>query len=716
MDLNSQAVTRFSPGVLAALEYYLTQAPTADYISLQGYDVTELSDSIQQMLGRLSCARQVNFSNNSIRLLPPDLSSAIPNVKWLDISLNKFTSMHDVIQGLLSMPRLEHLKISLPSEEEEKLAGRLKNLITLNGVCLTPPKSIPIEKDAPAGRYEVLDKRDGAQGVVRYESNRPTWSEGIHKLEPWNINRTAQYDLLYQQCCDVTEDTRCHNKTEFEDLKKLIISQLKAKEKNEPNILKQQIHRFNAESLLLEYCNEELVRTLSNTLTNAQIHLNSKNLLLSLLSLHQEYSRLMTNASLVMNAMQEDGDKHIEALRADLLREIERNEHFQKQAEQNDLKRIIIGADGRIDKTGRQSMKMSGKDDVRSNDFVRSPDGLSLLRKIEVPSGTTTPDSGFSKHFAKSVHDVQARNSLLENLGASALPLKDFKRLINQLMKFKRESKSHHEQLRLPKETMEQSLYSFVSKNIESDAKYTPDVLRHDKEGAVRSKVLSVFESVMKYSKSDIDVEVFSLILRHELDENFWHTHEALKHDTLEILKQALHNSRQISNNKNPDDVFSELLDYQQATYILKVLFPGQDVTPTLRVLFCQQIKNMKKKGILGEGFDWSPSRIPTGENFKISGHEILNNILRANLQRHRQAIAPFVEAFRHVDEHDHAGVINDIQLKLVIAACANHLDEIAEKNILERLDPAGHRLCFFNDVIAVLAQPVIPGMWWRGA
>ncbi|KAL0219511.1 hypothetical protein P9112_005164 [Eukaryota sp. TZLM1-RC] len=101
-------------------------------------DCSGLTD-MESILPQLSVFTDLTYLHlyqNKFHCLPKDLS-CLSELETLDLSNNKFSAVEDVIDGLLSLPKLKHLFIHFENpKDEEEIALRMDTLSSLNGISL----------------------------------------------------------------------------------------------------------------------------------------------------------------------------------------------------------------------------------------------------------------------------------------------------------------------------------------------------------------------------------------------------------------------------------------------------------------------------------------------------------------------------------------------------------------------------------------------------
>jgi hypothetical protein len=629
-----------------AVEYYLKRAPNAQYVSLQGFDLTDLVPVMAQ-LARLREMLTLNLAHNALWRLPEDMSS-LARLETLDLSRNRFATASLVLKGLYSLPSLRHLKIHLPEAEEENLVATLSGLVTLNGIRLdggeggvaspgnaasshrigaTPEPQSGQDLELPAAAEASMDPRIAA-AAAREELRVRTLAEtrgyagpatghgagsGVpYKLEPWTSATSAEYRRLQQLCSKVAGPIA--NPGEYDDFHGTVVSHLRARLKADKDALRQQVHQFHAASLLLEYANEEVARASSKF--GPELHA-------ALRALADANSKALQTASNVMLALQDDRDRKVTAIQKDLTAE------------------LVLSEYTRVNAAAGETALVDFQEAMRDEERMVRRKG----QVMDLPS-------------------------------------------LKQTMRLVVDSKIRHDranvEARLPKETLEQHIYTYFT-------------TRFSAREAIRSAVASVLSSIAAHAGGDLDVAVFGRMVHMDIDEGYWTVHHTLKSAIYDAVFSVLSGR---GAERSASDIISGVLHERQSEEVLRALFPTEDVSWRLRGVVA-----VMRRLIIDRGDDPNFVTRPT-----IGYREFAFTVLKQELEQRLRDVKPVVTLFRELDQ-DRTGVIDGVQMRILIDKLAPGLGGDKETDLLTAVDPFGNNVILFSDVVSVMAR--FRRVWW---
>lgn len=105
--------------------------PDTTQVSLEDLCITDLTEFVP-LLAELKNLTRLTLANNRLQELPIDLST-LRKVEYLDLRNNPFHDVELVLSGLVSLPSLKHLHITLPETAEDEIIVSIIGLESLNG-------------------------------------------------------------------------------------------------------------------------------------------------------------------------------------------------------------------------------------------------------------------------------------------------------------------------------------------------------------------------------------------------------------------------------------------------------------------------------------------------------------------------------------------------------------------------------------------------------
>jgi Ca2+-binding EF-hand superfamily protein len=208
-----------------------------------------------------------------------------------------------------------------------------------------------------------------------------------------------------------------------------------------------------------------------------------------------------------------------------------------------------------------------------------------------------------------------------------------------------------------PRQTMEQHMYLYLAQKYQSRSKSI-------------QKATDIVGGLKKYC-DDIDVLLFTKILRNECDENYRFLHDQVRETITEMVKQR----------SKTDEIKSNVWND-----IIKFVYDEKDSESILNY-----IKTQKKA------------------TDSLNCADFINYILYFQLKSHEKYISKFNQLFKTVDT-DSDGVISEEEF---IELCKKFELEINMQEIykfLQVLDPYGTQQILYSDCVAVFSTELVSG------
>ena len=573
-------------------------------------------------LALLRNMKTLNLAHNKITRLPEDLSS-LEKVENLDLSHNPIASAAAVIRGLFSLKKLKHLKIALPEDEEDQIVATLSHLVSLNGITL----------DVEAHGGATDERTDTVQGLLQ-SVRRGT---GVAVPRGYTVVETsAREQLNYKPWTgeDVDAAFALHaavanvsremsHPDEHADYIHLVNSHLKSRTKSETDYIKCSMQQFNAKCLLLEYSFDELVRA------SARFGPELSNALERVYKYHLE---LVAQASTVMAVQQEDKERKISALQEDLAKEILMKERANTNASHPEYadEQFRVGRHGQP-----ASPHVAGGESSRIADEAATRQGLGSDKEI--------------------------------------MNVSELRALVKLLMDSKKKHDLANVDAQLPPETVEQHVYSFLFARTKNDEE-------------IKKRVATIFKSVKHHSRTELDIEIFSLILKHELEEAYWERFEAQKSSTYDAIHSTILSSP--ANGRERGSELDGFVAEDQAKSVVDILVPHTH--SERHVQLTRAVVRALSRNEAAE------------DSYHISYKDLGGVILRYFLSVHLTAIRPYAIQFRRVDV-ERTGVIEVQQFRTLLQLIFPGLPQTTVHELVQAADPFRNNLLTFSQFMAVL-------------
>jgi hypothetical protein len=596
------------------MRHYLNQGINAEYVSLQHYGISDLVPYVAQ-LSLLRNMKTLNVAHNKITRLPEDLSS-LEKLENLDLSHNPIASAAAVIRGLFSLKKLRHLKVTLPEDEEDQIVAALGHLSTLNGITLDVEARGGATEERTDSSQALLQSVRRGTGVAVPRGYTVIETSAREKLDfkPWTGEDVDAAFALHASVAQVSRDMS--HPDEHADYVHLINSHLRSKTKGDSDYIKQSMHQFNAKSLLLEYSFDELVRASARF---------GPELAHALESIYNYHLALVAQASTVMAVMQEDKERVVSALQEDLAKELLIKERMNAAS---------AGNTDYADDQFRSHRHQTGAEPSRISDEATARQGLGSDKQL--------------------------------------MSISELRALIKLLMDSKKKHDSANFDARLPPETLEQHIYSFLFVRTKNDEE-------------IKKRVTTIFKSVKHHSRSELDIEIFSLILKHEVEESFWERFEAQKSSTYDAIHSTILASDGFQTRGEALDGF---VTEDQAKAVVDILVPHSHSERHIQLT--RAVVRALSRSEAAE------------DSYHISYKDLGGVILRYFLSVHLTAIRPFAIQFRRLDS-ERTGVIEAQQFRTLLNNIFPGLPPLAAQDLFAAADPFRNNLITFSQYITVL-------------
>jgi hypothetical protein len=284
--------------------------------------------------------------------------------------------------------------------------------------------------------------------------------------------------------------------------------------------------------------------------------------------------------------------------------------------------------------------------------------------------------------------------------GGRELTLRQLLEFINELYASKEKYDTKCREAKLPRETMEQHLYTYLNQ-------------KYGLKSLIIEWASAVMAAVKKYADDDNDVAVFGKILRNEIDEEFRIVQKQLKDTVAELLRVYLKGKYPL---KSEDEV-SKLLKKRMASSvyeeewvdIIKYMYNHEDsVTLIMKCkdLIASQTKAEEmNKPARGRGR--AAVEAEAKESGKMAYVDFLKVLLDFQLKGHEKFLLKFMKLFRQFDK-DKNGVINEEEFRqLIIATDPNKTDQEIQ-DLLNLVDPHNNQQISFSECVNFLSSDLV--------
>jgi len=670
-------------------------------------------------LSRFKSLTELDLSENLLTFLPFSLKE-ISTVQSLNISGNLFQDLSATVKSLQTLPNLVKLSINLEDKDSVKLVlDSLPRLQILNEQEIEPEPAQ--ERDVPP---EVLEK-DSPKPNVEPELK----GEPLHIVKPGNYQENVENELrVTSRFPDIPPELNEENSEFKQELITFhMIRNLRSlyEPDSKPKLTSQISQKLSA----LKF---DLVKPLSDhTLPEAgktAVKLKARYELLDMCICNMleiqpdpEYKKIWEEIKKGHDEIVENLLKIVLSMKPDLERSVSwyKTELDKMKKEMKDTLEIVNKLNDEIQLHNHEKEEMRLKFEYEKSQLLsmRSPISNGSQRKQITTTqpqlsqnsqnfhseNLVTPSVKFSPEGLRDT-SVNMRNSpktqgKYDSASKShTLSLKQLKEVIQDIYVKKRLYDSKCLESKLPKENMEQYLYTYLNQ-------------QYGLKNLILDWTKSILEGLAKYSMIDSEVALFGKILRNECEEGFQYTFAQTKNDIIEILKGIMRTRRKYITEQELNGVIEEIMrgTVNEEIYneIVKNLCNPQDYPIVIQKIREKIIKSTK----IDQKLDKMSTRQrkemreiePTPKKIeqKIMFADLQNLLLEYILVRHELNIKKFAEMFRKIDEYG-SGILNESEFKKLVSMLRIEISPIVINKMLATLDPYQNQKITFSDCLTV--------------
>jgi len=286
--------------------------------------------------------------------------------------------------------------------------------------------------------------------------------------------------------------------------------------------------------------------------------------------------------------------------------------------------------------------------------------------------------------------------------------LKQMRDLIDELYISKLRHDAKCAEALLPRETMEQHLYTSFN------TKYGLKTL-------ILEYANASLDGIRRYSMEDNDVAVFGCILRNEVDEEFRFVQKQLKQTVFELLRVYIKGKQPLKS----DAAVAELLIKRSHGFILE-----EEWSDIVRYMYAQEdaavlIVRVREVALVARaaraaGAEARPAYMPRRSAYpapppkppshKLSYLSFVKVLLDFQLSGHQQFLGPFLRLFRDIDP-EAKGVIDELGFRRLVLQLDPSKEEEDVLGMLATVDPHNHAQMTYSDCVATLSAELVAAL-----
>jgi len=638
------------------LNFLLQHDAHTDTVHLEYSDIHDLG-ALMADLRSFPNLRELFIHGNRLTGLPPDLSG-LRRLEKMDIRGNPFKpeDIQDVAASLSTIPNLKHLFMTLKTElDEDALFSFLPKLETINGTTIPQPSSAAgPDRELGAGAEATAISEQEFDAVVDL-------FESISVLQP-SQESSERFDTHADIVMGRLDD----------DIGALV---------DDKDVFMRQNLALQARSQLYGVCWDEIVGQLD--LAGHPLGGPVRELRRAMDDIIGKYKGLVEDVSSTYKKDISDKEAMLDGAERETTEMLEGAEEMEKQFREREE-----GLKADWERERRALLQEIAA--LKSG----APAGSVSVRAISPGMGgmgPMSPETGL----------MSTQGTLPKpKPGGRELTLRQLLDFVNELYSSKEKYDTKCRDAKLPRETMEQHLYTYLNQ-------------KYGLKSLIIEWASAVMAAVKKFADVDNDVAVFGKILRNEIDEEFRIVQKQLKDTVTELLRVYLKGKYPL---KSEDEV-SKLCKKRQgsAVYeeewvdIIKYMYNHEDsVTLIMKckdLIASQQKAEQMNRPARGRG---RQSREEEERDAgKLAFVDFLKVLLDFQLKGHEKFLLKFMKLFRQFDK-DKNGVINEEEFRQLIIATDPKKNDSEIQDLLNMVDPHNNQQISFSECVNFLSSDLV--------
>ena len=662
----------------------------------------------------------IDLSKNNLTSLPNDLSN-FQNLQNLDLSDNPFINYQNVGLSLSTIPNLEILKIDLSTQENAYfILSQLPNLKYLNDKPVKEEEKSPIdindkEADSSSLKNEIPNFNSITQRITNKLNQKKQSTdlfytefqkvlkgqiEKINNLDE-NVPNYIYTAYVYQAKLEIYYylQNKCLNmisgKIDFDVIN--ILKDINNFIKNNYNDTIGLIQKIGPkfEEIISGYQNtlkekDEQIEELNNNLGQIQFELNNKDnytnqILEENKILKDRCSELRDNQNqnptnyLINNNSNNNKNRYISTNQTS--NTFSQNPNYQPI---NNKETNLL-----IKNLQEQKISKSPKN-INSKKYI-SKTNNSQGKVKKNPNENIQKDITPTISYQPSTSNLSQANNQKDNkimigpINKRTLTLKSLLEMINEIYNSKFQRDKQLISSRLPKETLEQHMYSYFNK-------------KYGLKNLIIEYASAIINGIRKFSKENSEVCLFGKILRNELEEEEILIVSKLKTAISQFLTLYFQNKFPLKNKGDIDQMVNKAklsnLTEEQWTSIINYIFSSNEND---LINLNEKIQNYIVKNNIQDN--------------SISYQKFIQIVIEFQIRVRENYLKNFNDIFKQVDI-DRNGILSDNEfVKLIEMLNIYQNQEEFEnqmQNMMSQLDPFQSKIFIYSDIINVLSKEMI--------
>ena len=697
-------------------------------LNLCNKNITDENDIFKELISSYPNIINLDISDNQITFLPEDLSP-LSKLQFLDIQGNPFTDFNKLVNALTTLPSLINLNISLNEQEQVKLIfEKLPNLEILNEKKIKEELN-QMEQNENENENENEEENNNEMNLDMNRNNIKENNENenmnlidINDEEIKNISlqdEIPNFNDIYKKISEKFKSIQKNNdfKDEFQALIKNEINKINSNfDNNTPNYIyssnvvesQLSIYSFFTQKFL-EFLDTQNEKDISDLIKD--IHNNIAKSYTILLKIIYKLYPILNEKIQMLKIQLNEAIKHNNNVFLEL------NENESKIKEDSKNKEKIINSyedkinllESKIKQLENENNLMSEKLFSAAKNMANQSDKNFQINSYQndysnnnfIKPGLTNNNNYHYKmnnnYYENMNNSINNNNSLIQTSPVCnrVFTIKMMKEIINDIYNSKAEYDKKSEENKLPKETMEQHMYTYLNQ-------------KYGLKSIIIEWASNIINGIKIFSSEDSEICLFGKILRNEIEENARLIFSNIQKSILEYLKYYIKKKRHYISAKEVSKILKEkkngMLSEEEWKEIVNYLYNEEDskileerINDIIQKKYFKSKLDTDRKLTREEIIQLSKLK----EEYNIPFKDLVKILHEFQIKQREKQLKNFVNIFKSVDK-DNNGVINEEEFVNLLYNMNIFGDNLKQKivELLTQIDPYNNKQITFSECV----------------
>ena len=690
-------------------------------LNLCNKNITDENDIFKELISSYPNIINLDISDNQITFLPEDLSP-LSKLQFLDIQGNPFTDFNKLVDALTTLPSLINLNISLNEQEQVKLIfEKLPNLEILNEKKIKEELN-QMEQNENENENENEEENNNEMNLDMNRNN----------IEENNENENMNLiDINDEEIKNISLQDEIPN---FNDIYKKISEKFKSIQKNNDfkdefqALIKNEINKINS-----NFDNNTPNYIYSSNVVESQLSIysfftqkfNEKDISDLIKDIHNNIAKSYTILLKIIYKLYPILNEKIQMLKIQLNEAIKHNNNVFLELNENESKikedsknkeKIINSYEDKINLLESKIKQLENENNLMSEKLFSAAKNMANQsdKNFQINSyqndysnnniikpGLTNNNNYHYKmnnnYYENMNNSINNNNSLIQTSPVCnrVFTIKMMKEIINDIYNSKAEYDKKSEENKLPKETMEQHMYTYLNQ-------------KYGLKSIIIEWASNIINGIKIFSSEDSEICLFGKILRNEIEENARLIFSNIQKSILEYLKYYIKKKRHYISAKEVSKILKEkkngMLSEEEWKEIVNYLYNEEDskileerINDIIQKKYFKSKLDTDRKLTREEIIQLSKLK----EEYNIPFKDLVKILHEFQIKQREKQLKNFVNIFKSVDK-DNNGVINEEEFVNLLYNMNIFGDNLKQKivELLTQIDPYNNKQITFSECV----------------